>query len=123
MVPKLKRKKQPTITEHALPQLKKPMEAVGKQVEFPGSFWGGRMSPEELLTLYTCTVRDYSSIAWRTSSRGAARPRAGLRAAGDGRDGQRHSTEHGDADVLSTAAGSGQPTECESSAKFTPHAD
>ena len=62
MAPPLKRKKQqqPTITEHALPQLKKPMEAVGKQVEFPGSFWGGRMSPEELRTLYKCTVRDFS---------------------------------------------------------------
>ena len=73
MAPPKKRKKQekqPTITEHALPQLKKPMEAVGKQVEFPGSFWCGRMSPEELLTLYTCTVRDYSSIAWRTSFNG-----------------------------------------------------
>ena len=32
-------KKQPCITEHALPLLKKPLEQIGKQINVPGSFW------------------------------------------------------------------------------------
>ena len=32
-------KKQVSITQHALPLLKKPMEQIGKQVNVPGSFW------------------------------------------------------------------------------------
>ena len=34
--------KQTPITAHALPLLKKPMEAVGKQIKVPGSFWQSR---------------------------------------------------------------------------------
>ena len=95
MAPPLKRKKQqqPTITEHALPQLKKPMEAVGKQVEFPGSFWGGRMSPEELRTLYKCTVRDFS-LAHKFPGQLAPGPGFELQEMGAAGNG---STEHGDA--------------------------
>ena len=40
--------------------LKKPMEAVGKQINVPGSFWQGRMTDEERQTLYRCTVRDFT---------------------------------------------------------------
>ena len=35
-------KKQVSITQHALPLLKKPMEQIGKQVNVPGSFWDGK---------------------------------------------------------------------------------
>ena len=50
-------KKQPTITEHALPLLKKPMEQLGKQIDVPGNHWQGRMSNEERGTMYKCTVK------------------------------------------------------------------
>ena len=35
-------KKQPSITQHVLPLLKKPMEHIGKQIDVPGSYWEGR---------------------------------------------------------------------------------
>ena len=44
---KTSNKKQPTITEHALPLLKKPMEQLGKQwIDVPGNFWQGCMSAD-----------------------------------------------------------------------------
>ena len=49
-------KKQPTITEHALPLLKKPMEQLGKQIDVLGNFWQGCMSADERSTKYKCTV-------------------------------------------------------------------
>ena len=66
-------KKQPTITEHALPLLKKPMEQLGKQIDVPGNHWQGRMSDEERGTMYgicatvsRCTSL-FSSRCLRTS--------------------------------------------------------
>ena len=52
--------KQPTILGHALPLLKKPMEAIGEQINVPGSYWEGSISAEEKTTLYKCTVRDFT---------------------------------------------------------------
>ena len=43
-------KKQPSITQHVLPLLKKPMEHIGKQIDVPGSYWEGRMSTDERST-------------------------------------------------------------------------
>ena len=86
-------KKQVSITQHALPLLKKPMEQIGKQVNVPGSFWDGKQSADERTTLYMCTVRDYTlahkfpakstlECAWQLQEMGVS---------GTG------STEHGDA--------------------------
>ena len=52
--------KQTSITAHALPTLKKPMEAIGKQIDVPGSYWEGRQTADEKENLYKCTVRDFS---------------------------------------------------------------
>ena len=52
--------KQTSITSHALPLLKKPMEAIGKQVGVLGGYWVGRMTDAEKETLYKCTVRDFT---------------------------------------------------------------
>jgi hypothetical protein len=57
--------KQPTITSHALPLPKKPMELVGKQIGVPGAWWEGTR---------------------RTRSK-AARPAHALRAAAERRAG------------------------------------
>eukprot|EP00966_Prymnesium_polylepis_P216619 5014735-Prymnesium_polylepis.1 len=35
-----------------VPLLKKPMDVIGKQIKIPGSSWGGRMTADELETLY-----------------------------------------------------------------------
>ena len=40
-----------------LPLLKKPLEVVGTPINFPGSFWEGRMTAEEKKTLYVCVAR------------------------------------------------------------------
>jgi hypothetical protein len=37
--------------------LKKPMETLGKQIKVPGSYWGGRMTADELETLYYWCAR------------------------------------------------------------------
>ena len=54
--------KQTEITETALPLLNKPLDHVGKAINFPGDFWEGRMSAEEKATLYKCVMRDYSAL-------------------------------------------------------------
>jgi hypothetical protein len=36
------------------------MSVLGEQVKIPGSFWEGRMTPEERATSYLCTVLQYS---------------------------------------------------------------
>jgi hypothetical protein len=40
--------------------LKKPMEHLGKQINVPGSFWKGRMLPDERDKVYRCTIVDFS---------------------------------------------------------------
>ena len=45
-----------------LPLLKKPLEVVGEKVNFPGSFWEGRMTAEEKDTQYVCIVREFSAL-------------------------------------------------------------
>ena len=62
MAPKRKaaaKGKQPAITAHALPLLKRPMEIIGKQIDVPGAYWEGSMSAAEKKTKYKCTVRDF----------------------------------------------------------------
>ena len=54
---------QQAIESDLLPLLKKPLEAVGKQIELPGSYWQlgrGRMSEEESATKFKCAIRDFS---------------------------------------------------------------
>ena len=85
--------KQPTITTHALPLPKKPMELVGKQIGVPGAWWEGRMSAEEKKTLYKCTVRDFKLLhkfPWAIAPEAAVSLQE-MGVSGTG------STEHGDA--------------------------
>ena len=53
MAPKRKRAakgKQPAITAHALPLLKRTMEIIKKQIDVPGAYWEGSMSAAEKKT-------------------------------------------------------------------------
>ena len=44
----------------AYPALKKSLDQLGKNILIPGSFWEGRMSKEEHITEYQCTIVDFS---------------------------------------------------------------
>ena len=91
-----KKGKQPmqqSITVHALPLLKEPLKAVGKLVGFPGSFWEGRMTPEELATVYKCATKDYT-LTHRFSPGASPEPAFHMQEMGVNGTG---STEHGDA--------------------------
>jgi hypothetical protein len=58
-----KRTKQSSITSMGFPLLQKPAEmCVGRQIKVIGSYWKGRMSNEEAISLYLCTVRDYHAL-------------------------------------------------------------
>ena len=71
---KISAKKQPSITQHALPLIKKPMEQIGKQINVPGSFWDGRMSTEERNTFYNRASRSTSSFSSRSPRTSRTRP-------------------------------------------------
>ena len=43
----------------AYPQLKKPMEVIGKAIDVPGGFWD-KCPAADKEKLFKCTVRDYS---------------------------------------------------------------
>jgi len=59
-----------------LPLLKKPLEVVGTPINFPGSFWEGRMTAEEKKTLYVCVARDFSALhTFGDGSKGCASSR------------------------------------------------
>ena len=72
---KTSNKKQPTITEHALPLLKKPMEQLGKQwIDVPGNFW-------QLCCILPPLVRVTLRDEWRDptpSSRARRGPHSGF---------------------------------------------
>ena len=45
------------------PLLQKPAEmCVGRQIQVLGSYWTGRMSNEEVNSLYKCNVREYHTL-------------------------------------------------------------
>lgn len=119
--------KQPTITTHALPLPKKPMELVGKQIGVPGAWWEGTMSAEEKKTLYKCTVRDFKPRQGRRArGRGGVRRRGqltrcaprlsdarGRERPGEGRGGQGSAERgpHGEAELRVHRAGTSVFTE------------
>ena len=65
---KKKRTKQSSITSKGFPLLQKPTEmCVGRQIKVLGSYWKGRLSNEEVNSLYLCNVRDYHVLhKWDT---------------------------------------------------------
>ena len=78
--------------------LDRPPCQIGKVVEVPGSYWKGRMSEEERSIHYKCIIRDFSAA--HRMAPGASPTRAGVSAAGGGRDCSETGTgslEHGDA--------------------------
>ena len=60
MTPKRASKQQQQLNVDQYTLLKKPMEHLGKQLNVPGSFWQGRMLPEERDKVYKCTIVDFS---------------------------------------------------------------
>ena len=46
-----------------VPLLKKPMDAIGKQIKIPGSYWGGRMTADvELANVGAPTVLGFPTV-------------------------------------------------------------
>ena len=60
MAPKRASKQQQQLNVDQFKLLKKPMDHLGKQINVPGSFWQGRMLPEERDKVYKCTIVDFS---------------------------------------------------------------
>jgi hypothetical protein len=60
MTPKRASKQQQQLNVDQFKLLKKPMDHLGKQINVPGSFWQGRMLPEERYKVYKCTIVDFS---------------------------------------------------------------
>ena len=58
--PKRASKQQQQLNVDQFKLLKKPMDHLGKQINVPGSFWQGRMLPEERDKVYKCTIVDFS---------------------------------------------------------------
>ena len=58
--PKRASKQQQQLNVDQFKLLKKPMDHLGKQINVPGSFWQGRMLPEERDNVYKCTIVDFS---------------------------------------------------------------
>ena len=59
MPPKRKGRTQPRLEVQKYKLLRQPMNLIGTQVKFLGSFWEGRMTPEEKAAEYLCTVLDF----------------------------------------------------------------
>ena len=95
--PSKKAAKQPTITKHALPLLKKPLETIEKLVSFPGSYWKGRMTDDERAANYQCAVKNFT-LTHKFSP--AAPPEMAFQVQEMGQSGN-GSTELGDASVES----------------------
>ena len=62
MAPKRASKQQQQLNVDQFKLLKKPMDHLGKQINVPGSFWQGRMLPEERDKVYKCTIVDFSLV-------------------------------------------------------------
>jgi hypothetical protein len=60
MAPKRASKQQQQLNVDQFKLLKKQMDHLGKQINVPGSFWQGRMLPEERDKVYKCTIVDFS---------------------------------------------------------------
>jgi hypothetical protein len=60
MAPKRSSKQQQQLNVDQFKLLKKQMDHLGKQINVPGSFWQGRMLPEECDKVYKCTIIDFS---------------------------------------------------------------
>jgi hypothetical protein len=60
MAPKRASKQQQQLNVDQFKLLKKPMDHLGKQINVPGSFWQGRMLPDERDNVYKCTIIDFS---------------------------------------------------------------
>ena len=58
--PKRASKQQQQLNVDQFKLLKKPMDHLGKQINVPGSFWQGRMLPDERAKVYKCTIVDFS---------------------------------------------------------------
>ena len=63
MPPKRKKAQPPRLEVQKYKLLRQPMNLIGTQVKFLGSFWEGRMTAEEKATEYLCTVLDWSTCA------------------------------------------------------------
>ena len=61
MAPKRASKQQQQLNVDQFKLLKKPMDHLGKQINVPGSFWQGRMLPDERDKVYKCTIIDFST--------------------------------------------------------------
>ena len=59
MPPQRKGRTQPRLEVQKYKLLRQPMNLIGTQVKFLGSFWEGRMTPEEKAAEYLCTVLDF----------------------------------------------------------------
>ena len=60
MAPKRASKQQQQLNVDQFKLLKKLMDHLGKKINVPGSFWQGRMLPEERDKFYKCTIVDFS---------------------------------------------------------------
>ena len=80
-MPPNRKKAQPRLEVQKYKLLRQPMNLIGTQVKFLGSFWEGRMTAEEKATEYLCTVLDFQ-IAHRMQP--GAPPTQAFSAAGDG---------------------------------------
>ena len=60
MAPKRASKQQQQLNVDQFKLLKKTMYHLGKQINVPGSFWQGRMLPDECGKVYKCTIIDFS---------------------------------------------------------------
>ena len=58
-MPPKRKKAQPRLEVQKYKLLRQPMNLIGTQVKFLGSFWEGRMTPEEKAAEYKCTVLDF----------------------------------------------------------------
>jgi hypothetical protein len=60
MAPKRASKQQQQLNVDQFKLLKKRMDHLGKQINVPGSFWQGRMLPDDRDKVYKCTIVDFS---------------------------------------------------------------
>ena len=58
-MPPKRKKAQPRLEVQKYKLLRQPMNLIGTQVKFLGSFWEGRMTPEDKAAEYLCTVLDF----------------------------------------------------------------
>ena len=81
-----KRKSQPRITASLFPEVKRPMDLIGKIIGVPGSEWSygsGRVSAAEKATIFKCVLRNHTCVRKfpNAVSRGSSLRRRGSRRA------------------------------------------